>query len=67
MKYMLYLYLSYKGVGLGGVFGGLREIGSNNNAQKVAGGSLHLMRGAPGALRVWAALATGPARAQRPP
>ena len=53
------------GVGLGGMFGGLREIRSNKNVQKVAGGSPHPMRGAPGASRVWVALATGPAQAQR--
>jgi hypothetical protein len=52
------------GVGLGGMFGGLREIMSNKNVQKVAGGSPHPTRGAPGASRVWAASVMGPAQAQ---
>ncbi len=49
------------------MFGGLREIGSNKNAQKVADGSPHMMGGAPGALRARAASGMGPAQAQRPP
>ncbi len=40
------------GVGLGGMFGRLREIGSNKNTQNVAYGSLHPTREAPGASRV---------------
>jgi hypothetical protein len=54
-------------VGLGGMFGGLRENGNDENAQKVADGSPHLMHGAIGASRVQVALAMGPAWAGRPP
>jgi hypothetical protein len=51
------------GVGLGGMFGGLREIRSDKNGQKVADGSPHPTRGVPGALWARAALTMGLARA----